>query len=133
LEGSWRVGQPERHDEIFEMTTESAKCYLVNVLGPRPNLMVPRPKIQLGEDVCTMKFIKKVLNDRNGKLIFDSLRIEFAEINTEALGAIFLVDKYNWRCISTLTSSDEFLGQKLLYLFLGLTLLAMWNSIWSKS
>jgi hypothetical protein len=111
LKGSWCVGQTERHDEIFEMTTESAKCYLVNVLGPHPNLVVPRPKIQLGKDLCTMQFIKKVLDDRNRKLIFDGLRIELAEIDTEALRTIFLVDKYNWRRISTLASSDEFLGQ----------------------
>jgi hypothetical protein len=74
----------------------------VDVLGPHPNLVVPRPKVKLGKNMCTMEFVKKVLNDRNRKLIFDSLPIEFSKIYTESLGAIFLVDEYNWRCIITL-------------------------------
>ena len=51
-----------------------------NVSVFHTDLMLARPKIKFSEETGTMEFIKKTINDWDGKLIFDSQFIEDMEI-----------------------------------------------------
>ena len=48
------------------------------------NLVIPEMNIQLGEKMSTMNLIKKVIINRNWKLILDCDVIECPKVNAEA-------------------------------------------------
>ena len=53
-----------------------------NIILFHMDLVVSRSTIQFGEEVGTIEFIKDIINDWDGKLIFNSQFIEGMEIRT---------------------------------------------------
>ena len=57
---------------------------LVDVLRPHPNLMVPRPEVELGEEAGAMELVEQLIDDGYQKSVLDGECVEGAVIDTEA-------------------------------------------------
>src|SRR6266498_4481595 len=58
------VGQPKRHDRILIQTISTYKSSFGYVRSPNLQLMVTRPKINLGEEKSSSQLVKQTLNVR---------------------------------------------------------------------
>jgi hypothetical protein len=56
---------------------------------------------------CTTQFIQKVINDRNGKFVFDCKFVEGTKIKTRAPHNLFLEYHDYWRRIGVVTRRDN--------------------------
>jgi hypothetical protein len=75
LKRSRCVRKTKRHYHVLKVTTEGSESRLVDVFRLHADLVVARPQVQLGKDMCTMQFIQKILYDGNRELIFNGLPI----------------------------------------------------------
>jgi hypothetical protein len=59
LERRGSIGKSKWHYQLLEMATEGSESCLVNVLGLHPDLVVARPQVKFGEDMCPMQLIRR--------------------------------------------------------------------------
>ena len=71
LEGGGGVTQTKGHDQKFLVALMSAKGSFGNVNLFHTYLVIARAKIKFGEELGATQFIQEVINDRNGKFVFD--------------------------------------------------------------
>jgi hypothetical protein len=80
------------------VTLMSYKGSLGNVFLFHMDLVVSRMKIKFSKVLSTTQFIQEIINDRNGKLVFDGDFIEGVKVWTHAPSTSFL---------STMTTREE--------------------------
>jgi hypothetical protein len=71
LEGGGGVTQTKGHNQKLVVALMSAKGHLGNVRLFHTDLVIARAKIKFGEELGATQFIQEVINDRNGKFVFD--------------------------------------------------------------
>ena len=84
LKGGGGVIQPKGHDQKLVVALMSAKGLLGNVSLFHTYMVIARVKIKFGKELGTTQFIQEVINDRNGKFIFDGEFIERTEVETHS-------------------------------------------------
>ena len=76
LEGGGGVTQTKGHDQKLIVALMSVKGYLGNVILFHMYLVIARVKIKFGKTLGTTQFIQEVINDRDGKFVFDGQFVE---------------------------------------------------------
>jgi hypothetical protein len=71
LEGGGGVTQTKGHDQKLIVALMSVKGHLGDVVLFHTYLVVARAKIKFGEELGATQFIQEVINDKNGKFVFD--------------------------------------------------------------
>jgi hypothetical protein len=71
LEGGGSITQAKGHDQKLIMALMSAKGHLGNVYLFHTYLVIARAKIKFSKELGATKFIQEVINDRNGKFVFN--------------------------------------------------------------
>jgi hypothetical protein len=100
-------------------------------------LVVARTKIKFSKELNTTQFIQEVINDRNGKFVFDGEFFEGSEFRTHAPRALFLKDHDHMRRVGARTRIDNTCGEKFLNNFLNFIFLrkgmTIGTYIWRKA
>jgi hypothetical protein len=71
LESERSITQVKGQDQKLIVTLMSLKGSLRNVCLFHTNLVISRMKIKFSKELGTTQFIQEVINDRNGKFIFN--------------------------------------------------------------
>ena len=71
LESGWGITQAKWHDQELIVTCMSSKCNLRNVFFFHMYLVVSSTDIKFIKVLRTTQFIQKIINDMNGKFVFD--------------------------------------------------------------
>jgi hypothetical protein len=71
LEGGGGITQAKGHDKKIIVSFMSSKGSLRNVCLFHTDLVVARTKIKFSKELGTTQFIQEVINDRNGKFVFN--------------------------------------------------------------
>jgi hypothetical protein len=90
LKGGGGVTQPKGHEQKLVVALMSAKGRLRNVSLFHMDLVIARAKIKFGEELGTTQFIQEVINDQDGKFVFDGEFIEGTEFRTHSPRTFFL-------------------------------------------
>jgi hypothetical protein len=96
----------------------SLKCSLTNVNHFHSYLVVARTNIKFSKELGTTQFIKEIINDRNGKFVFNGEFVEGVEVKTDEPRALFLKDHDHKRRIGAHTRTDNSCGEQFLNNFL---------------
>ena len=75
LERSWRIARFKGHAFKLPQASISSKRHFWTVFLFQGHLVVPLPEVQLVEDASLYHQLKKLIDPRHGKLIFDCDRI----------------------------------------------------------
>jgi hypothetical protein len=102
----------------------SSKGILGNVCLFHTYLVVARTKIKFSKELGATQFIQEVINDRNGKFVFNGKFVEGTEVRTHSQRNFFLQDHDHRRRVGARTRADnacikEFLDHFLNFIFLG--------------
>ena len=120
----WKVeGQAKGNDQKLIVALMSYKCSLRNVCIFHMYLVVYRMKIKFSKELGTTQFIQEIINDMNGKLVFDVEFVESMKVRTHAPRAFFLEDHDHMRRIGAGTMVDNTRVEQLLNNFLNFILL----------
>jgi hypothetical protein len=90
LKSGGGITQAKGHDQELIVTLMSSKGSLGDVFLFHMYLVVARTKIKFCKVLSTTQFIQKVINDRNGKFVFDCEFVEGTKIRTHVPSAFFL-------------------------------------------
>jgi hypothetical protein len=90
LEGGGGVTQAKGHDQKLIVALMSAKGGLGNVGLFHMYLVIAQAKIKFGKELGATQFIQEVINDRNGKFVFNGQFVESTEVKTHSPRAFFL-------------------------------------------
>jgi hypothetical protein len=84
----WKVEgvlhKPKGMTEKLIVALMSAKGGLGNVGLFHTYLVIARVKIKFGKELGATQFIQEVINDRNGKFVFDGQFVESTEVRTHS-------------------------------------------------
>jgi hypothetical protein len=124
LESGGSITQTRGHDQELIVDLMSSKGNLWNVCLFHTDLVVDRTKIKFIKELGTTQFIQEVINDKNGKFVFNGEFVEGAEIRTHAPRAFFIHDHDHRRRVGARTRADntsvkQFLNHFLNFNFLG--------------
>jgi hypothetical protein len=124
LEIGGSITQAKGHDHILIVALMSSKCSLRNVGLVHTYLVVARMKIKFSKELDTTQFIQEVINDRNGKFVFNGEFVEGVEFRTHAPRILFLKDhehriRGGARTRVHNTCVEQFLNNFLNFIFLG--------------
>jgi hypothetical protein len=129
LEGGWGITRDKEHDQELIVTLMSSKGSLGNVRFFHMYLVVSRMEIKFSKVLSTTQFIQEIINDRNGKLVFDSEFIEGTKFKTHAPSTLFLEYHYHRRRIGASTRTYNTCFEKLLHYFFNFILPGKWVTI----
>jgi hypothetical protein len=90
LEGGGGITQAKGHDQKLIVALMSVKVHLGNVCLFHTYLVIAQVKIKFSKELGTTQFIKEVINDRNGKFVFNGQFVEGTEVNKNSPRAFFL-------------------------------------------
>ena len=90
LESGGSITQAKGHDQKLIVALMILKCSLRNVYLFHMDLVVAREKINFSKELGTTQFIQEVINDKNGKFVFNGEFVEGAEVRTHAPRTFFL-------------------------------------------
>ncbi|MCZ2221987.1 hypothetical protein NUW87_11560, partial [Corynebacterium pilbarense] len=90
LEGGGGITQAKGHDQKLIVALMSSKGSLRNVCLFHTYLVVARTKIKFSKELGATQFIQEVINDKNGKFVFNGDFVEGTEVNTHAPRTLFL-------------------------------------------
>jgi hypothetical protein len=124
LESGGRIKQAKGHDKKLIVALMSSKGILRNFCHFHTDLVVARTKIKFSEELGATQFIQEVINDRNGKFVFNGEFVEGSEVRTHAPRTFFLKDRDHRRRVGARTRVDntcieKFLNHFLNFIFLG--------------
>src|ERR1700728_1661164 len=71
LESRRGIAETKWHDQELIMAFMSSESRLGNVDFLHANLVIAGAKIQLGEELRPIEFVRQIFNPRNGDFIFD--------------------------------------------------------------
>jgi hypothetical protein len=84
------ITEAKGHDQELIVTLMSLKGNFGNVFLLHTDLVVARTEIKFGKVLSTTQFIQKVVNDRNGKFVFDCDFVEGTKIKAHAPSSFFI-------------------------------------------
>jgi hypothetical protein len=90
LKSGGSVTQAKRNYQELIVTLMTYKCSLGNVFLFHMDLLVVKTEIKFGEVLSTTQFIQEVINDMNGKFVFDGEFVEGMKIRTHAPSSFFI-------------------------------------------
>ena len=93
LEGSWGIRESEGHDFVLIMTVSCAKSRFLDVILVNADLIVSPTKVNLGEDLCTLKSVNEVIDEGNWKSVLLGDLVEGPIVDAHAQFPILLLDK----------------------------------------
>jgi hypothetical protein len=71
LESGGRITQAKGRDKKLIVSLMILKCSIRNVCLFHMYLVVAKMKIKFSKELGTTQFIQEIINDRNGKFVFD--------------------------------------------------------------
>jgi hypothetical protein len=107
LEGGGGITQAKGLDQKLIMAIMSSKGGIKNVFPFHTDLVVARMKIKFRKELGTTQFIQEVINDRNGKFVFNGEFVERAEVRTHAPRTLFIQDHDHGRRVGDFTREDN--------------------------
>jgi hypothetical protein len=124
LESGGRITQDKGHEQKLIVALMSSKCSIKNVCLFHTDLVVARMKIKFSKDLGATQFIQEVINDKNGKFVFNGEFVEGMEVRTHAPRTLFLKDYDHRRILGARirvynTYIENFLNNFLNFSFLG--------------
>ena len=93
LERRRRVAEAKWHDEELVEAVMRAEHRLVDILRPHPDLVVPGPQVQLGEETRAVELVEQLVHDRDGEGILDCERVQRPLVDAEPPRAVRLFDE----------------------------------------
>jgi hypothetical protein len=90
LKSGGSITQAKGHDQELIVTLMSSKCSLGNVFLFHMYLVVARKDIKFSKVLSTTQFIQQVINDRNGKFVFDGEFVEGVKVGHMVPSTFFL-------------------------------------------
>jgi hypothetical protein len=82
LEGGGGITQAKGHDQKIIVALMSYKGSIRNVCLFHMDLEVSRTKIKFSKELGATQFIQEVINDMNGKFVFNGKFVEGAKVRT---------------------------------------------------
>jgi hypothetical protein len=92
LEGGGGVTQAKGHEQKLIVTLMSLKGHIGDVGLFHTYLVIAQARIKFGKELGATQFIQEVINDRNGKFIFNGQFVEGTKVRTYSLRAFFFQD-----------------------------------------
>jgi hypothetical protein len=92
LESGGIITQDKGHDQKLIVALMSSKCSIRNVFLIHTDPVVARMKIKFSKELGATQFIKEVINDKNGKFVFNGEFVEGTKVRTHAPRTFFLKD-----------------------------------------
>jgi hypothetical protein len=122
LEGGGGITQAKGNDQKLIVALMSAKGCLGNACLFHTYLVIAQAKIKFSKELGATQFIKEVINDRNGKFVFNGQFVEGTEVRTHSPRTLFLQDHDYRRRVRARTREDntcikEFLDHFLNFIF----------------
>jgi hypothetical protein len=123
LEDGRGITQAKGHDQKLIVTLMISKGRLGNVCIFHTYLVIARVKIKFSKELGATQFIQEVINDRDGKFVFNDQFVEGTEVGTHSPRTFFLQD-HDYRIrVRARTREDnayikEFLDHFLNFIFL---------------
>jgi hypothetical protein len=93
------------------------------------DLVVARIKIKFSKELGATQFIQEVINDMNGKFVFNGEFVEGAKVRTHAPRTLFLKDHDQRRRLWAHTRADNTCDEQFLKNFLNFIFLGKWMTI----
>jgi hypothetical protein len=90
LEGGGRITQDKGHDQKLIVALMSYKCSVENVYLFHTYLVVARTNIKFSKELGATQFIQEIINDRNGKFVFNCEFVEGTKVRTHSPRTFFL-------------------------------------------
>jgi hypothetical protein len=123
LEGGGEITQAKGHDQKLIVALMSSKGSLRNVFLFHMDMMVARMKIKFSKELGATQFIQEVINDRNGKFVFNGELVEGTEVRKHAPRTLLLQNHDHRRRVGACTMADnacvkQFLNHFLNFIFL---------------
>ena len=123
LEGGGGITKDKGHDQKLIVALMSAKGHIRNVCLFHTYLVIARVKIKFSKELGATQFIQKVINDRNGKFVFNGQFVEGTEVRTHSPRTFFPQDHdYRTRVRAHTRANNtcikEFLDHFLNFIFL---------------
>jgi hypothetical protein len=124
LESGGSITQAKGHDQKLIVSLTSSKGSLRNVCLFHIDLVLARMKIKFSKEFDTTQFIQEVINDRNGKFVFNGEFVEGMKVMIHAPRTFFLHDHDHRRRVGAHTRVDntcvnQFLNHFINFIFLG--------------
>jgi hypothetical protein len=124
LESGGSITQTKGHDQKLIVALMISKGSLMNVYLFHMDLVVARMKINFSKELGTTQFIQEVVNEKNGKFVFNGDFVEGVEMRTHVPRNFFLHDHDHGRRVGAHTKADntcvkQFLNHFLNFIFLG--------------
>jgi hypothetical protein len=124
LESGGSITQAKGHDQKLIVALMSSKGSLRNVCLFHMDLVVARTKIKFSKELGATQFIQEVINDRNGKFVFNGEFVEGVKVRTHAPRTFFIKDHDHRRRVGARTREDntcvkQFLNHFLNFIFWG--------------
>jgi hypothetical protein len=118
LESGGITTQAKGHDQKLIVALMSSKGSLRNVFLFHMDLVVARTKIKFSKELGASQFIQEVINDRNGKFVFNGEFVEGAKVRTHVPRTLFLQGHDHMRRVGAHTREDNNCVKKFLNHFL---------------
>jgi hypothetical protein len=124
LESEGSITQDKGHDQKIIVALMSSKGSLRNVCLFHTDLVVTIMKIKFSKELGSTQFIQEVINDKNGKFVFNGEFVEGAKVRTHVPRNFFLKDHDHGKRVGGHTRADntcveKFLNHFLNFIFLG--------------
>jgi hypothetical protein len=124
LEGGGGITEAKGHEKKLIMALMSSKASIRNVCLFHTDLVVARTKIKFSKELGDTQFIQEVINDRNGKYVYNGEFVEGAEVRTHEPINLFLRDHDHKRRVGACTRLDNSCVEQFLKHFLNFIFLA---------
>ena len=123
LEGGGGVTQAKGHDQKLIVALMSEKGCLGNDGLFHTYMVIAQVKINCNKELGATQFVEEVINDRNGKFVFNGQFVEGTKVRTHSPKTFFLQDHEYRRRVRARTREDnacikEFLDHFLNFIFL---------------
>jgi hypothetical protein len=124
LESGGSITQAKGHDQKLVVALMSSKGSIRNVCFFHMDLVLARMKIKFSKELGATQFIQEVINDMNGKFVFNGEFVEGTEVRTHVERTFFLKYHDHKRRVGAHTRVDntyvkKFLNHFLNFIFLG--------------
>jgi hypothetical protein len=90
FESGGSITQAKGHDQKLIVALMISKCSLRNVCLVHTNLVVSKTKIKFSKELGATQFNQEVINDRNGKFVFNGEFVDGTKVGTHAPRTFFL-------------------------------------------
>jgi hypothetical protein len=107
LEGGGRITQDKGHDQKLIVALMSSKVSLGNAFLFHMYLVISRTNIKFSKELVSTQFIQEIINEMNGKFVFNGKFFEGTEVKTHSPRTFFLQDHDHRRRVGSRTRADN--------------------------